>query len=209
MDSIVEIARVIVDVCAKSRGGSPGFTPFHVVKALKLLSREPLGRISLSSKLGIGETSARTLIERLESHGLIRKSRAGVQLSESGLKMLELLESNIKVYDINLSELGWSNASLVAVVGVKPPKDLVEVYRIRDYMVAEGCREAIIGGYLEGAPVYPGMPDEIQRIVVSKVPKEAMGEKLLHIIIPSGRLEEAFSGLIRMIAELSTEQGEP
>jgi len=197
-----EVARVLVGVSRGFRGGSPGFTPFHVFMALTLLSREPLGRVGLASRLGIGESSARTLIGRLEELGFVRRTRAGVELTEAGLRFLEALGSAIAIYSVNLEELGWSSASLVVVRGFNPPVDLVGVYRVRDYIVAEGCTEAIVGGYTGGALVYPGMPEEILRIVASKLPEEATISDSLHIIVPSGRVAEAFNGVIRMLAEL-------
>ncbi len=202
MASLAHVSRILASVCAPGRGGSPGFTPYHVLEALKLLSREPLGRVSLASRLGIGESSARTLIDRLEAQGLIVKSKSGVMLATKGLELLESLSRDVKIFDLDLGELGWSRSKLIVVKGFKPPVDLVEVYRIRDYIVAEGCRETIIGGFSKGTLIYPGMPEEIWRVVVAKIPREALEEETLHLIIPAEKIKEAFNGIIKMLASI-------
>jgi DNA-binding Lrp family transcriptional regulator len=203
MSALVSAFKLLTSLCTPSRGGSPGFTPYHVIEALKLLSREPLGRIGLASRLGIGESSARTLIERLEARGLIARSRLGVRLTREGLELLELLSRSIRVYDVDLGELSWGKAKLIVVKGVRPPAHLVEVYKIRDYIVAEGCREVMIGGFSQGTLVYPGMPEDIWRIVLAKTPREALEEETLHVITPAGKFKEAFNGIVRMVASQS------
>lgn len=204
MISLVESSRILVSICAPFRGGSPGFTPVHVLEALRVIAREPTGRLGLSSRLGIGESSARTLIERLEEHGLARRSRLGVIITERGLELLKSIESSVKVFNLNLGELGWSEASLLVVRGFKPPRDLVDVYKVRDYIVAEGCREVIIGGFSGGVLSYPGMPEDIKRVIASKLPGDALEEGVLHLIVPSSKLKEVINGVIKMLAELKT-----
>lgn len=201
MRSIFEVSRTLLSLCTPVRGGSPGFTPYHVFEALRMLSREPVGRVSLALRLGIGESSARTLIERLEAHGFIKRSRSGVMVVGKGLELLESISRAITVFDVDLEGLNWGVSKLIVVWGFKPPRDLVGVFKIRDYIVAEGCREAIIGGFSNGTLSYPGMPEEVWRIVSAKIPGDALRGEALHVIVPQAKLGEAFNGIIRMLSE--------
>jgi len=68
----------------KAPGPTPSFTAVHVIKALELIAREPIGRNRLSKELALGEGAARTLIERLKAHALITVDRAGCALTKKG-----------------------------------------------------------------------------------------------------------------------------
>lgn len=204
MKSIFEVSKTLLSLCTPVRGGSPGFTPYHVFEALKILSREPSGRIGLALKLGIGESSARTLIERLEAQGLVVRSRSGVMVSERGLELLESISRGISVFNVDLGRINWGVSKLLVVWGFKPPRDLVRVFKIRDYIVAEGCREVIIGGFSNGVLSYPGMPRDVWEVVSKSIPREALSGEALHVIVPESKLGEAFSGIVKMLSGMAS-----
>ncbi|MEA2089616.1 MAG: DUF4443 domain-containing protein [Thermoproteota archaeon] len=77
----------------KAAGPSPEFTVFHLIKALKLISQGPIGRGKLSKKLGTGEGTSRTLIERLKDAQLIASSKEGCFLTEEGKKLWKKIET--------------------------------------------------------------------------------------------------------------------
>jgi len=76
-------------------GPHPSFTEAHVLMALKAISRGCVGRFRLSERLGLGPGVARTLIRHLRAEGLIEVSRAGMNLSSLGWKVLGEAESMI------------------------------------------------------------------------------------------------------------------
>jgi predicted transcriptional regulator len=84
----MSVKRVLDElVKGKAPGPSPEFTVFHLIKALRLISQGPIGRGKLSSEIGIGEGTGRTLIERLKDAELIVSSKKGCFLTEKGKRL--------------------------------------------------------------------------------------------------------------------------
>ena len=72
---------------SKNRFGGPipKFEDYHIWKTLMLLDTEyPLGRKRLSSLLGIGEGSTRTIINMLSEQNYIQIDRSGILLNQKG-----------------------------------------------------------------------------------------------------------------------------
>ncbi len=204
-----DAARVLVRVASPVRGGSPGYSVFHVVRALEILSRGPVGRVQLALELGVGEASSRTMLERLEGEGLVGKGRWGAFVTDRGLEVLRAFRDSFRIYRVNVEGLGWGEASLIVFKAMKPPRDLVEVYSIRDYIVAEGCRESIIGGVVGGSTIYPGMPRELKQLLDKSIPGEALEEGVTHIIVKAGNEDRAISALIKLAGSLPEGGGAP
>ncbi len=77
-------------------GRAPYFVEAHLVKTLMTVEAEgPVGRTKLSKTLGLGEGTVRTLIKHLENKGLIKTSRIGIALTNSGKKLALNLKSRI------------------------------------------------------------------------------------------------------------------
>jgi len=77
-------------------GRAPYFIEAHLVKALVTIDSEgPVGRVKLSKTLGLGEGTVRTLIKHLENEGLIKTSKAGIILTNSGKKIASNIKSKI------------------------------------------------------------------------------------------------------------------
>lgn len=77
-------------------GRAPYFVEAHLVKALMTVEAEgPVGRTKLSKTLGLGEGTVRTLIKHLENKGLVKTSRIGIALTNSGKKLVFNLKSRI------------------------------------------------------------------------------------------------------------------
>jgi predicted transcriptional regulator len=77
-------------------GRAPFFMGVHVFKALETIEAEgPIGRVKLSKTLGLGGGAIRTLVRHLETEGLIKISRIGIVLSDSGKKLFSDLKSRI------------------------------------------------------------------------------------------------------------------
>lgn len=89
------LVKKVLEKLLKGRapGPSPEFTIFHLIKALKLISQGPVGRGKLSEKLGTGEGTSRTLIERLKDAELIASSKEGCFLTKHGKKFWKKIET--------------------------------------------------------------------------------------------------------------------
>jgi len=77
----------------RAAGPSPSFTELHLAKAIEVIGEKPVGRAGLSEKLQLGEGATRTLIDRLQNERLIKISKAGCELTKSGLSILKDLNS--------------------------------------------------------------------------------------------------------------------
>jgi len=78
----------------KAPGPNPSFTELHLTEAVETIGREAIGRARLSQEIGLGEGATRTLLCRLISAGLATATRQGIQLTRSGLSILDELKHN-------------------------------------------------------------------------------------------------------------------
>jgi hypothetical protein len=79
----------------KAAGPTPSFTEVHIAKAIEIIGRKPIGRLGLSERLGLGEGTTRTLIDRLLEARLAKVSKRGCELTESGSLILKDLSSKL------------------------------------------------------------------------------------------------------------------
>ena len=79
----------------KAAGPTPSFTELHIAKAIEIIGRKPIGRLGLSERLGLGEGTTRTLIDRLLEARLAKISKRGCELTESGSLILKDLSSKL------------------------------------------------------------------------------------------------------------------
>lgn len=90
LDTIERVTRKIAP------GPAPAFNEAHVVKALEIIGKyEPVGRIKLSKKVGLGEGTTRTLLKHLRSEGMTQSSRSGISLSKEGKSLFSDLRSKL------------------------------------------------------------------------------------------------------------------
>lgn len=105
---MMKLLEVIERAASKiAPGRAPQFIEAHLVKSLMLLGSEgPLGRVKLSKTLGLGEGTVRTLTRHLEKEGLIKSSKAGIVLTNSGKKLYSNLKSSmVSLIDLSPSSL--------------------------------------------------------------------------------------------------------
>lgn len=96
------------------KGPQRKFGPFHYYKALKeIWASGRTGRARISSLLGIGEGSARTLLGELESASLISRSNAGMVLTARGTAFMESFP--VKLASIRRTTLSTGPYSAIAV----------------------------------------------------------------------------------------------
>jgi hypothetical protein len=195
-------ARELLKVSSPERGGNPGFTVYHVIEALKMARDRSLGRPALQRSLGLGEASAKTLLNRLKAEGLAVHAGRGVKASERGVRAVESLGSVLGYASLRAEIPGlWDeDAAIVYVACMRPPDSLLDVYRVRDYLVEEGCRSSVIGGGEAGGPYrFPGVPEDIERVIDTTL--EGTGAEGLVVVVPVSCLPQAVSALVRMLAE--------
>ena len=79
----------------KAAGPRPSFTQFDLARAIEIIGTEQIGRNKLSERLGLGEGTTRTLIDRLLDARLIEISRSGCELTRSGHSVLNELNQRL------------------------------------------------------------------------------------------------------------------
>jgi len=163
-------------------GRAPYFIEAHLVKALKIVDSEgPVGRVRLSKILGLGEGAVRTLVKHLKNEGLIKISRTGIILTDSGKKLSSFLNSRIS------SETEVPQSSLTVgpfniAVLVKNVADAIKYgLEQRDAAIKVGASGATTLIFSHGDLVMPGAEDEdvfknipaIRDVLISKLkPRE-------------------------------------
>jgi hypothetical protein len=79
----------------KAAGPRPLFTQLDLARAIEIIGTEHIGRNKLSERLGLGEGTTRTLIDRLLDARLIEISRSGCELTRSGHSILNELNRRL------------------------------------------------------------------------------------------------------------------
>jgi hypothetical protein len=140
------------------RGVKPSFRAYHVFIALTSLRREgPLGRMTLSRKLELGEAAVKTLVRRLRDSGLATVDRvAGVLLTEEGVELAEFLEGLMTYLGpVELGPIcGGCRTYGLVLRSFRGVLESVGYLKLRDLVVREGADGALIV-YCGDRPVMP------------------------------------------------------
>ena len=177
----MNILQVIEDAAIKiAPGKAPYFIEAHIVKALMIISRKPVGRVSLARALGLGEGSIRTLIKHLEKAGLIETSREGIVLTGSGQEFVSNVKSRIsEIIEIPESALtigAFNVAALIRGVADSVKAGLEQ----RDAAIKVGAQGATTLIFSNGRLTMPSTKEDvfmelprIRDIIISRLmPKE-------------------------------------
>jgi len=81
----------------KAAGPRPLFTQLDLARAIEIIGTKRIGRNKLSERLGLGEGTTRTLIDRLLDARLIAISKLGCQLTRSGQSILNELNMRLGI----------------------------------------------------------------------------------------------------------------
>jgi predicted transcriptional regulator len=91
----LSLKKLIIATSDKKAPGPPTtFTPFHIYCALELLSQKPIGRNKLANKIGVGDGTIRTIINRLKNTELISNTKEGCTLTHRGQEVWRQFEQN-------------------------------------------------------------------------------------------------------------------
>ncbi len=160
-------------------GRAPRFIEAHLVMALMLIDSEgPIGRMKLSQTLGLGEGATRTLTRHLEKEGLIKSSRAGIALTDSGRNLHSSLKSKIA------ERIGIQQSSLtigpfnVAIIVKKAADAVKSGLEQRDAAIMIGAMGATTLIFSDGKLKMPPVNEDASR----KAP--AMCKALLSTLKP-------------------------
>jgi biotin operon repressor len=201
-----EAARILVEAARSGEGGLKGFNEYHVLEALRRMIVRPSGRPRLARELGLGEASVKTLIKTLRSMGLAVRCGTGHCASEKGRRVAGSLEGICIGSPLRVEGIG--DAAIVLAPQLRPPSRVVEVYEVRDYLVARGCKPVVVGGFWPPLTVsFPGTPPDIEASLASHVLRiieearcgvDVDGATIA--VVPAACASEAASALIEAIA---------
>ncbi|MBX8639973.1 MAG: DUF4443 domain-containing protein [Candidatus Thermoplasmatota archaeon] len=135
------------------------FGPFHYYKALSVLSEKGrTGRARLSSELGIGEGSIRTLLDELEDAGFIRRNNSGIVLTRKAQKTLSSFPVNTcPVKRCGLSLGSFTTAALARKAAPKITNGILQ----RDEAVRHGAAGAVTLLIMKGKLLIPPMMEPV------------------------------------------------
>jgi predicted transcriptional regulator len=125
----------------KAPGPSPTFSVFHMMLAIELIAKKPIGRNALAERLKVGEGAVRTIISRLRDADLVITSKAGCSLTEKGLSVWKEYTSILQKFEIGKSELTEADYNSVVLVKDREHK-LKAGMEQRDAAVKAGAKNA-------------------------------------------------------------------
>ncbi len=137
----MEILDELKSVLEKMPGPTPSFSLVHVILMLLILENGPVGRKKLSSIMGIGEGSIRSLIKRLRDMKLIYVDRSGCSLTKRGREFVRKIRRvMIGPEKLRLDLIGDEAYAIL----IKGFKGRVNILEMRDEAVRVGGKGAII-----------------------------------------------------------------
>ena len=134
-------------------GPMPLFEQYHLLMALLVIREKgPIGRKQLSSNIGIGEGSVRSILKRLIGTNYITTERKGNAITGEGLKFLE--ELGLIVIAVKGGEISLGDCD-VAVLVPGAGDRITDGFSQRDAAVRAGARGATTLVFRHGALIFP------------------------------------------------------
>ena len=146
---------------SQAQGPQPGFQSFQLLDALLTIDREaPIGRKKLSEKLGVGEGTIRTMLQRLKAESLVEvKGKGGCALSEKGKRLIsELRERLVEVGSLSL-RLPWDYPENYALIVRGASSKIRRGIEQRDEAIKAGAKALLVLSYQDGRLLMPGVAD--------------------------------------------------
>lgn len=144
----------------KAPGPSPTFSVFHMVLAIELIAKKPIGRNALAERLKVGEGAVRTIISRLRDADLVKTSKAGCSLTKKGVSVWKEYASILKKFEIGKSELTEADYNSVVLVKDRGHK-LKAGMEQRDAAVKAGAKNATTIVYKRGCLTIPSVSENV------------------------------------------------
>ena len=165
-------------------GPLPRFTELHVRQALELIAEQRrISRKELGERLGIGEGSTRTILDRLKERGLVTSSRGGHALTPKGKRFLGKIPELVRIDAGDLTVGGVDVATVVRGAAGKVKRGIEQ----RDEAIKVGAQGVTVLVFKRGKLMFPdsfmGVKERLALLLVETLrPQE--GDV---IIIGSGR----------------------
>jgi predicted transcriptional regulator len=144
----------------KAPGPSPTFSVFHMVLAIELIAKKPIGRNALAERLKIGEGAVRTIISRLRDADLIATSKAGCSLTKKGVSVWKEYTSILKKFEIGKSELTEADCNSVVLIRDQEHK-LRAGMEQRDAAIKAGAKNATTIVFKQGRLIIPSVSENV------------------------------------------------
>ena len=146
---------------SQAQGPQPGFQSFQLLDALLTIDREaPIGRKKLSEKLGVGEGTVRTMLQRLKAASLVEvKGKGGCALSEKGKRLISELRGRlVEVGSLSL-RLPWDYPENYALMVRGASSKVRRGIEQRDEAIKAGAKALLVLSYQDGRLLMPGVAD--------------------------------------------------
>jgi len=165
----MDFLKIIEQVASKiAPGFVPSFSEVHVLKALETInSNGTVGRGRLSKKIGLGQGTTRTLTRHMGREGLIKVTKAGMNLSRLGVEVLSEIISRISKHQ-EIPESSITVGPFNSAVLVTNVADLVR-YGVeqRDSAIKIGASGATTLIFKKGRLIIPGEDENIIKNIKS------------------------------------------
>lgn len=153
MEQLEKLKKITASIRA---GPAPYFELIHVVMAILTMGESPgIGRKELAKRLGLGEGSVRTLINKLKNNDLITVTREGCSLSEAGTELYNWLTKKISpLSEIDL-KMVWGSQFSVGIVVKNGEKLVKKGIEQRDAAIKFGATSAMTLTFKSGKLLMP------------------------------------------------------
>jgi len=192
----------IINITKPEKGGIPGYNIYHVIETLRIFKNKDVGRPFLSSYFNLGEASIKTMLRRLKENKLIIQMGKRNKLTDKGEKILKIFESKLKIFESKLKIEGLEECEILIMEMEAPPKDLTSIHEIRDEIISNNCRMAVIGFIENNSIGFPGLPDYLQSELIrcSEEFSNIVNRGVI-IITPKSCLQSLYSFYVEIIKQ--------
>lgn len=157
--------KTLIKLSEKLLGPKPAFNVTDLIKLLLILGEGgPKGRKSLSRDLRLGEGSVRTILSRLQGHGLLKVERGGCLLTDRGRyiygELLRILTLPKPIDAGPFNQGKWNYVILARKSAAKIKSGLEQ----RDAAVRAGAKGATTIIYVGGRFLLPDGKIELEKI---------------------------------------------
>ncbi len=161
-------------------GAPPKFEDAHVNWVFwKIANRQPMGRKMLVEETGLGEGSLRTILDRLEEYGLVESSRSGRKLTENGKRVLDKLNSLVRIEKAGRLDMTEKMNNCLAIIKGAGPQ-VKSGMEQRDAAIKIGRSGATTLIVDEGKLVMPGFDESL--VIDDEYPSDA--KKIMKLLKP-------------------------
>ncbi|MDW8041733.1 MAG: DUF4443 domain-containing protein [Nitrososphaerota archaeon] len=134
--------------------------PVIYLRTMYALKREAImSRSALSTRLGVGEGTIRTIVHRLAQRGLVTVIRSGCTLSDRGRDFLQSLSDFMTEPKLLLLEDVWRFTHSIGVVVRSGSSSVGKGLEERDQAIRYGAEAAMVLSYVSGKLLMPEVSD--------------------------------------------------